>query len=221
MQLPAHRGLRGDILLELKRAQPLTARDLAARLAVTPNAIRHHLKELEAERVVRYGREQRGPGAPTFTYRLSEQGEALFPKRYAEALTEVLAQVVEKDGRGAVVQFFDHHYADLARKLKAEVETAPAERRMDAVARVLTEAGYMAEWTSDGAGGEFRLAERNCAIRAVAERFPEVCAAEARFLQAVLDASVERKTHIASGCNACEYAITFGGTSECCSEETR
>jgi DeoR family transcriptional regulator, suf operon transcriptional repressor len=210
MQLPAHKGLRGDILLELKRAQPLTAKDLAGRLAVSSNAIRHHLKELEAEGVVRYGREQRGPGAPTFTYRLSEQGEALFPKRYAEALTEVLAQVVEKDGRGAVVELFDHHYADLARKLKAEVQAAPAEQRMEAVARVLTEAGYMAEWASDGAGGAFRLSERNCAIRAVAERFPEVCAAEAKFLQTVLDAGVERKTHIASGCNACEYAITFG-----------
>jgi len=26
----------------------------------------------------------------------------------------------------------------------------------------------------------------------------------------VLAASVERTTHIVSGCNACEYAITFG-----------
>jgi predicted ArsR family transcriptional regulator len=43
----------------------------------------------------------------------------------------------------------------------------------------------------------------------VAERFPEVCAAEARFLQAVLAATVERTTHIVGGCNACEYAITF------------
>ena len=46
-QLPAHKGLRGDILVALKREQPLTARDLAQRLGVSPNAIRHHLKELE------------------------------------------------------------------------------------------------------------------------------------------------------------------------------
>ncbi len=51
----------------------------------------------------------------------------------------------------------------------------------------------------------------NCAIRAVAERFPEVCSAEQQFLRDVLGAAVERRTHIASGCNACEYAITFGG----------
>ncbi|MGH7419312.1 MAG: helix-turn-helix domain-containing protein, partial [Candidatus Rokuibacteriota bacterium] len=78
-QLAAHKGLRGDILLELKRAQPLAARELAARLGVSPNAVRHHLKELEAERLVLYGREQRGVGAPTYAYRLAPAGEALFP----------------------------------------------------------------------------------------------------------------------------------------------
>src|SRR5947208_3396729 len=119
-QLAAHKGLRGQILLELKRAQPLTARDLAGKLRVSPNAIRHHLKELEAEQLIAYGRDQRGAGT-------------------------------------------------------------------------------------------FRLSEHNCAIRAVAERFPEVCAAEERFLEEALGAAVERRTHIVHGCNACEYQITFHG----------
>jgi predicted ArsR family transcriptional regulator len=52
-------------------------------------------------------------------------------------------------------------------------------------------------------------AEHNCALRAVAERFPEICAAEEKFLQRVLSATVERRQHIVSGCNTCEYAITF------------
>jgi predicted ArsR family transcriptional regulator len=72
---------------------------------------------------------------------------------------------------------------------------------------VISEAGNKAE--VDERNGAFRLAEHNCAIRAVAERFPEVCAAEAKFLQVVLAASVERTAHIVGGCNACEYAITF------------
>ena len=83
-QLSAHKGLRGQILLELKRAQPLTATELAEKLGVSPNAVRHHLKELEAERLIVYGREQRGVGAPTFAYRLSGDGEGLFPRRYEQ-----------------------------------------------------------------------------------------------------------------------------------------
>jgi len=206
-QLPAHKGLRGEIVLALKRAQPLAARELAARLGVSPNAVRHHLKELEAERLVLYGREQRGVGAPTYAYRLAPAGEALFPRRYEETLTEVLERVSEKAGRQAAVEVFEDHYSGLTRRLEAELDGVALPERLETIARVLTEAGYMAEWAQHE--GTFRLSELNCAIRSVAERFPEVCAAEARFLQTVLAADVERLAHIPSGCNACEYAITF------------
>ena len=206
--LAAHKGLRGEVLLELKRAQPLTAKHLAGKLGVSTNAVRHHLKELEAEGLVTYGREQRGVGAPTFAYRLSAQGEAVFPRRYEETLTNLLDHLSEKQGREAAVSLFEDHYADLTRRLQAELVGVAPERRLAAVAHVMNEAGYMAE--TDAAAGGFRLAEHNCAIRSVAERYPEVCAVEAKFLQTVLAASVERTTHIVSGCNACEYSITFG-----------
>jgi DeoR family suf operon transcriptional repressor len=206
-QLAAHKGLRGEVLIALKRAQPLTAKDLAAALGVSANAVRHHLKELEADGLVAYGREQRGVGAPTFAYRLSAGGEALFPKRYEETLTELLERVSERQGRDVAVGLFVEHYESLGRRLSAELEGVAPARRLDAVTRVMSDAGYMAEW--DERGGRFRLAEHNCALRAVAERFPEICAAEAKFLQEVLAASVERRQHIVSGCNACEYAITF------------
>src|SRR6059036_4085802 len=94
-QLAAHKGLRGEILGELKRSQPLTTKDLAEKLGVSPNAIRHHLKELEAEALILYGREQRGVGAPTFAYRLSPEGESLFPRQYERALTDVLERLAE------------------------------------------------------------------------------------------------------------------------------
>jgi predicted ArsR family transcriptional regulator len=58
-----------------------------------------------------------------------------------------------------------------------------------------------------GSAGEQRLVEHNCPIQQVAERFPEVCEAEARFLADVLEAHVTREAHIASGCGACEYQV--------------
>jgi DeoR family transcriptional regulator, suf operon transcriptional repressor len=219
-QLPTYKGLRGDILVALKRAQPLSASDLARQLAVSPNAVRHHLKELEAESLITFGREQRGVGAPTYAYRLARAGEALFPQAYEETLTQLLEHVAAKDGRHAAVELFEERYRELTRRVLAELEGADPRERLALVTRLLSEQGYMAEWAAgSGAGGAggageageaFRLAEHNCAIRAVAERFPEVCAAEQRFLEDVLGAAVERRAHIPAGCNACEYAITFG-----------
>ncbi len=203
-----NRGLRSQVLLEIKKSQPITAKVLGERFGVSANAIRRHLKELEIEGVVRFGREQNGLGAPAFAYKLTEQGEALFPNGYRDALTGMLGQIAEREGRGAVVEMFERRYAQLAQRLKIELDETPAEQRLAVVARVLTEEGYMAEWHETD--GVFHLAEHNCAMRAVADRFPEICAVEERFLREVLNAEVERHAHIVRGCNACEYAINFG-----------
>ncbi|MBA3259665.1 MAG: helix-turn-helix domain-containing protein [Gemmatimonadales bacterium] len=205
-----HKGQRGIVLVQLKRGQPLTAKELAGRLGVSLNAARHHLKELEAEGLIRYERFHRGVGAPAFSYRLSPAGEALFPRRYQETLTALLDRIVELGGREAAVGLLDAHLAQLAGRLKAELEGLPPAERLAAVARVRSEQGYMAEATTGEAGGV--LTEHNCAIQAVAERFPEICAAEARFLAEVLGAEVNRREHILSGCAACEYHVRFKGS---------
>jgi DeoR family suf operon transcriptional repressor len=205
--LPAYKGPRSLILLALKRAGSLTAKELAEQLGLSLNATRHHLRELETEGVIGYRREQRGLGAPTFAWHLSPTGESLFPQRYRELLTEVLDRVAEQAGRHAVVAALETRFSDLAEKLRGELADAPPEKRMDVVLRALVDDGYMAEW-HDGEGG-LRLTEHNCAIRALAERFPEICEAEARFLEEALGASVRRETHVLDGCPACEYRVRF------------
>lgn len=59
------RGTKGEILVSLKRSQPLTAKELAAIFGMTANAFRRHLKELEVDGFVEYTREVRGVGQPS------------------------------------------------------------------------------------------------------------------------------------------------------------
>jgi DeoR family suf operon transcriptional repressor len=207
-----HKGQRGAVLTQLKRSQPLTARELAVRLGVSLNAARHHLKELEVEKLVSYQREYRGVGAPVFAYRLTPAGEELFPRRYCDALTAMLGAVVEREGRGAAVTLLESYFQLLAGRIRGQLDGVPPAERLRVVARALSEEGYMAE-AAPGEGFAV-LTEHNCAIPAVAERFPEICAAEARFLADVLSAEVERTGHILSGCPACEYQVRFTGVAE-------
>lgn len=200
------RGPRAQIVLEIKRSQPVTAKSLSVIFGVSTNAIRRHLKELELDGSVVYVREQRGMGAPVYVYRLTTRGEALFPNRYEGALKDLLQHIEEKAGRGEISVLFADQFRARADQLKTELADQPVEARLQRLVRILTEEGYMAEW--DSRDGAIRLAEHNCAIRAVAERYPEVCAAERRFLTEVLASQVERRTHITEGSNACEYAIT-------------
>jgi len=193
--------------VELKLAPGLTSKELSARLGLSLNAIRHHIKELEVDGLLEHDREQRGVGAPVFAYRLSPAGERVFPRRYESALTDVLQTLVEREGREAVVGALEARYAALLRRLPADIAELPSERRLAAVTRLLNEDGFMPGWEGSAEGGT--LTEHNCAIRAVAERFPEICEAEERFLSAALGASVDLQAHVLDGCSACEYQVQF------------
>ncbi len=208
--LAGQKGLRGEILIALKRSQPLTAAELAARFDVSANAIRRHLKELEAEGLLTYSREQRGTGAPTYAFRLSDEGDELFPTNYGSALTDVLSYVAEQSGREAVQALFAERFRGHAERLRSELSDATLEEKVEAVVAFLSDQGFMAAWTLED--DRVRLAEHNCAMREVAEQFPELCAAEADFLREVLQSHVTRDSYIPDGCNACQYSIPVDAT---------
>lgn len=199
------RGTKGEILVALKRSQPLTAKELAATFGMTPNAFRRHLKELEDEGLVGYSREVRGVGQPAFSYRLTEAGERLFPSHYDVILSEALETVREKYGTNAVVDIFRARWATIAAEAGPELALLPLPERTRRLAQLLSSLGYMAEAEDRG---QPRLREHHCTIRSLVERFPEVCAAEERFIGEILGADVVRHTHIAKGANCCEYCIT-------------
>jgi DeoR family transcriptional regulator, suf operon transcriptional repressor len=204
----AQRGPRTAILVELKRSPGGTVRALAAQLELSLNAVRAHLKELEAERLVSHERLAHGVGAPVYAYRLTPAGEALFPRRYEDALLRVLDHVAEREGRAAAVELLAASRFDALRaRLLGELADAPPAERMRAVVRALSDQGYMAEGAATFCCGT--LVQHNCAIRAAAERYPEICAVERSFLEEVLGGRVElRKNQLAGGC-ACEHKVSF------------
>ncbi len=192
--------------MALKKSQPLTAKELADIFGVTPNALRRHLKELENEGLVRFQREVHGVGGPTYAFSLTEAGEALFPRAYENTLAEVLDLVREQQGEEALIQLFRRRWEEIARVARPELEKLPVHQRARRLADLLTSQGYMAE-AHAGGGANPVLTEHNCAIRVIAERFPEVCAVEEAFIAELLGVPVTRQAHIAQGANRCEYCI--------------
>ena len=87
--LAGFRGIRGDVLVAVKKSQPITANELAAEFGLTPNALRRHLKELEAEGFVRCARQVQGVGGPRLAYSLTEAGEATFTRTRSGATATI------------------------------------------------------------------------------------------------------------------------------------
>ena len=211
------KGPRAAILVELKRSPGLTAMELAERLGASLNAIRHHIKELEADSLVEHDRCRKGVGAPVFLYRLASEGEALFPRRYEETLMQLLRGLVEREGREAAIAMLASQFDSLESSLATRLTETSPEERLEVVTRALADEGFMPEWRSTPDGSA--LMEHNCAILAVAEQFPEVCDAEERFLSRTLGADIERRSHILSGCGACGYNVRFRPTATTAGKE--
>ena len=205
-QVQGFRGFQRRVLVALKKAQPLTVKELAVEFKTTPNAVRRHLKALESAGVVIYRAVVRGVGGPTFAWSLSDVGESLFPRAYGGALADALEVVRDEHGIEGVVRVFRKQWTALAEAAIPRMAGRSLAERTAVLAELRTVQGYMAESESQSACDAV-IREHNCAIRDVAARFPEVCAAEERFFAELLGADVEREAHILEGCNACEYRV--------------
>ena len=138
-------------------------------------------------------------------YRVAPAAEPLFPRAYGELTNQLLAYVPP----GAVTAAFEHRRDD-----RIDGAAGPAGRpcaasgaKVAELARILDEDGYLASVEPIGRNA-FRIAERNCAIFAVASEHPQACSTELEFLRAALpEADIERVTHMMAGAHSCSYEV--------------
>jgi DeoR family suf operon transcriptional repressor len=209
--LGGFRGVRADLLIALRKAQPMTAQELGEQFGLTANALRRHLKALEEDGLVRHWREVRGVGAPTYCFALTSAGEALFPRGYVSVLANALDALRASGGDGAVNAVLESKWQELADEAGPVLDALPLSERLPLVAELLTAKGYMAEAveTKDGDGSAvLTLRINNCAMREIADRFPETCSAEAKFVERLLGVPLVRGAHRLQGCGRCEYGVT-------------
>ena len=83
----------------------------------------------------------------------------------------------------------------------------PFEERVELLARILDEDGYLADHQKQE-DGSFIITEHNCAVLGVAVKYGQACSSEIDFIRQVLpDASVERTAHMVAGAHMCAYRI--------------
>ncbi|MBC8088108.1 MAG: helix-turn-helix domain-containing protein [Phycisphaerae bacterium] len=224
VSLGGYRGVRAELLVALKKAQPVTAHELGAQFGLTPNALRRYLKVLEEEGLVRFRRIVRGLGAPVYAFSLTESGESLFPRTYASVLVTALTALRNERGSAAVREVFSTEWKALANDAEPLMASLPLSERASVMAELLTARGYMADATTvatnsaDTGEAVTTLRLHNCSMREIAEKFPEACAAEAQFVEEMLGVPMVREAHQLRGCRTCEYTTRSTPLSVCGAE---
>ena len=203
----AQSATRRAILLTIKKHGEARAEELAEALAITPSAVRQHLSALVAEGLLGV-REQRGAaGRPKHFYSVTTAAEDLFPKTYGDLTCELL-DYLAADEPGMVDRLFDRRRQRRVEEAEARLAGRSFPERVEELARILDEDGYLAAVERDSDDGTWYIVEHNCAILEVAFRYGQACSSEIGFLREVMpDAEIDRITHMASGQHHCAYRI--------------
>ncbi|MBZ0267174.1 transcriptional regulator [bacterium] len=194
-------------LLELiKRAGETTLAELDAGLELNRETLRAHLKSLGAQGLVmRSGFRRSGPGRPHVLYRLTPAGEALFPRREGELLHELASFLLEQGRKDLLEAFFETRLGRKREELRHRVEGLGQRERLAAIARILSEEGFVAEVGMDEGRPRLRLCHCPLEGLVAVSRLP--CRFELALIEELLGETLIRDTFIPDGGHSCTYSV--------------
>ena len=148
-------------------------------------------------------------GRPAKFWRLTREADHLFPEAYAELSVALIESVKDAFGEEGLERVLTSRCArqrmDYGKRIRPK---DPLERKLNELAKVRTEEGYMAEIRREDDGG-FLLVENHCPICAAANACQGFCSTELELFRSVLGpgVTVERAEHIIKGDNRCVYKV--------------
>lgn len=159
-------------LLGLLRRFPRTIKGLAKALRLTDNAVRLHIAALGRDRMVEEaGFERDTGGKPARLYRLTAEGEELFPKAYAAVLGGLLDEITRTEGRERAVALLR---AVGSRAAASAAHGDNPNAKVEAAADALRALGGEIDVQQTAEG--WRLQGHGCPFSALTSAHAELCA---------------------------------------------
>ncbi|HJU93156.1 MAG TPA: metalloregulator ArsR/SmtB family transcription factor [Pyrinomonadaceae bacterium] len=208
-QAPGERKTRRAITKLLKTEGPIGSAQLAERLGLTAMAVRQHLYALQREGLVSSEERPVPIGRPAKFWRLTREADRLFPEAYAELSVALIDSVKDAFGDEGLERVLASRCARQRMDYGKRIRPGDSlKRKLQELAKVRTEEGYMAEIRAEGEGS-YLLIENHCPICAAANACQGFCATELDLFRSVLGpgVTIERAEHIISGDHRCVYRI--------------
>jgi len=209
MDIPRLSGSQRAILDLAKAWGEATIPRLAEALALNVETVRGHLKGLvEAGLAERVGSRSEGPGRPEIVYRLTAAAERLFPRLEPELLQGLAEYLRRTRHQGLLNDFFEEWMAERREAATSRVAGLAGRARLEEVAAILSELGFMAVVDDEpGAGEEPRLRLCHCPLRSLVDATRIPCRAEVGLVGELLGRELQRETYIPAGDAACSYRL--------------
>jgi len=176
---------------------------------VTAMAVRQHLYALESEKFVTVEERPVPIGRPAKHWYLTPEADRLFPDAYAELSVSLISALGDAFGPDGLKRVLESRSASQQQAYSECIKpSASLKQKLQQLARVRTEEGYMAEVLPDEKGG-YLFVEHHCPICVAATQCQGFCSSELDLFRKVLgrDVQIERDEHIVSGARRCTYSV--------------
>ncbi|MBD7962845.1 transcriptional regulator [Fictibacillus sp. Sa2CUA10] len=209
MTMKNHTSTRDEIIYLLKRNKRMTVTEMAKSLGITEMAVRRHLNTLERDHVIETTLVRQAMGRPIHFYHLTASGDEQFPRNYSGLTVDFLKDIEEVSGTETIDELFKRRENRLQDRYKDRMNTLTEfEQKVNELANIQNEAGYMVDWERGEDPDTYVLTEYNCPIAKVANEYQQACSCELSLFKRMLQTdAVERKTCMAKGGDYCCYVI--------------
>ena len=192
---------------------PISAMELAQITVLTAAAVRRHTSSLEAEGLITtynsgsHGKARRG--RPSRRYVATSSGQADFGESSGTIANSALDFISSAMGQQGMKAYAQARKQALVERYAPVVQGAGEDprRRVQALARALTQDGYAASVRSVDGTPMLQLCQGHCPIREVAENHGLLCEAETEAFHELLGVHVQRIATQAGRAHACTLTV--------------
>ena len=196
---------RKDILDFLRARSHATVKEIGEHLNLTATGIRQHLTVLERDGLVAATEERGHVGRPALVYRLTADGDALYPKKYDDLANALIEEAHALLGPQALQQLMRNVASRFAQPHLARLERLPLAERVEEVERILVERGNVASCAREGE--EYFLEKHTCPFWNVATKNSAVCALDVQFIRELVGTDARLTTSLLRGDDSCTFRV--------------
>ena len=209
MSASAPASTRDAVLSLLLERGEEDAGTLADAVGISGQAMRRHLRSLADSGLVCASSNASGPGRPSNRWCLTDEGRAQFPDGSGRFALGLLDSMRSHLPEATVRQLLNQQAESKASQYRQSLGEASLEARLEHLARLRRDEGYVTVCSRDDDGVSWRLEEAHCSVQRIAEEFPAVCDQELLLIRrTVPDCRVERVHWRLEGGHACGFRIT-------------
>ncbi len=202
-------GTREEIIGEIKKAGEISIPELTKKLNIVTNAVRGHMVLLEKENLVKYRWVRQKKGRPLKIYKLREEAEVYFPKKYDYLLNELIAEISAQEGSDRFMQILNSMSKRWANQIKAKLNLngLDIEDTIKLYVDYLNEQGYLASLEKNN--HSYNISLYNCIYRNAARNHREICNINLTILKELIDAKIDLLTTVHDDSPCCIFNIMW------------